>query len=316
MVSGTNDRFLRKEVAIRLAYEKMEPNLIWGDFVNQIQEQTNSFMYRYDSTGKSSDTKKEKPAKYTQGGAFPEIDRSRKVTAADLTQANGFSMRIPREVIRSTTTSNEIMDAFDYAGYWMAEYINTSIVTALVAGATTPTWTPTAVWSGTTATPVEDLRLFKYQMRREGYPFRLTNAFVHIDNFKELEGYLTNLDVRAGQDRIFGIPSGGDTVNIPIAGANIRGLDSGLSEGSILGLDQNNPAAEIHYYNDPAFSMATISYDTVDENRATVRKSVNNLGIHYKQYEEDDTHDTILQFWIENKTVVTKPYGILYDTGI
>ena len=315
MVSGTNDRFLRKEVAIRLAYERMEPDLVWTNFLPTIQEQTNAFMYMYDSTGKSADTKKEKPARYTQGGAFPELDRSRKITASELTKSNGFSMRVGREVVRSASTGvNEIMDCYNYAGYWLAEYINTSIITALIAGATTPTWTPTAVWSDATATPVEDLRLLKYCMRREGYPFRLTDAFVHIDNFKEYEGYLVNFPMTIGQQSLFGLPDGTDAIKTPI-GATLRGLDSGITEGGILGVDVNNPAGEIHYYNDPAYTMATFSYKTM-ENGSPITKSVDNIGIHFKQYEESDTHDTIMQFWIENKVVVTKPYGILYDTGI
>lgn len=316
MVSGTNDRFLRKDVAIRLAYEKAEPNLIWSEFVTMVPEQTNAFMYRYDSTGRSSDTKKQKPAPFTLGGTFPEVDRTRKVIASDLTATNGFSMRLPREVIRSVAQQNEIADAFSYAGYWIAEWINTSVITAMISGSTTPTWTPTAVWSSSDSTPVEDLRKLKYQMRRDGYPFRLSDVFVYIDNYAELEGYLTGIDLGGNkQERIYGLPGGGDTCYIPVAGCNVHGIDTGISEGGCLGIDQKNPGAEFHYYNDPAFSTATISYDTI-ENGTTVRKTINNFGIHFNQFEENDTHDTILQFWCENKTVVTKPYGILYDTGI
>jgi hypothetical protein len=314
MVSGSNDRFLRKEVAIRIAYERMEPNLVWTDFLPAIKEESNAFMFSVDSVGKAADTKKEKPSRYTQGAGFPEIDRSRKVTQAELTKSNGFSMRIGREVIRSMSGVNEINDCYNYAGYWLAEYINASVISALIAGATTPTWTPTAVWSDPTSTPVEDLRLLKYCMRREGYPFRLTDTFVHIDNFREYEGYLTNFPMTAGQQSLFGIPDGSDAIKTPI-GAIIRGLDSGITEGYILGVDQNNPAAEIHYYNDLAYTMAEFSYKTMVNGVPTV-KPVTNIGIHFKQYEEDDTHDTILQFWVENKTVVTKPYGLLYDSGI
>lgn len=317
MVSGTNDRFLRPEVAIRLAYEKMEPNLIFLNLVTPVKENDSAFMYRYDNTGKASDSKKEKPRKYEQGAAFAEIDRSRKVTAGDLTTSNGFAMRIPRDVIRNATAGmNEIMDCYDYAGYWLAEYLNTNIAAAMVAGATSPTWSPTAAWSSATATPVEDLRLLKYQMRREGYPFRLTDTFVNITNFQELEGYLTSIDVNsAKQQQIFGNPQGGDTIYIPIAGCNVNGLDSGITEGYALGLDRNNPAAEYHFFNDPAFSMATISYLTM-EGGVQTRKTVDNVGIHFNQYEEKDTHDTLMQFWVEQKTVVTKPYGLLYGSGI
>jgi len=293
----------------------MEPNLFWLNFLPAIQEETNAFMYTYDNIGKASDPKKEKPSKYSQGAAFPELDRTRKVTASDLTKSNGFSMRIGREVIRANVGANEIMDCYNYAGYWLAEYLNKAIIDTMISGAPgTPSWTPTAVWSDATATPVEDLRLLKYCMRRETYPFRLTDAFVHVDNFKEYEGYLVNYPMTIGQQSLFGMPDGGDVIQTPI-GARLRALDSGMNEGSIIGVDQNNPAGEIHYFNDPAYSMASFTYKTMFNGAVTV-KQVDNIGIHFKQYEELDTHDTIIQFWVENKVVVTKPYGIVYYTGI
>jgi hypothetical protein len=43
MVSGTNDRYLQKGVAIPLIYEKMEPNLVWLGITRQIKELSNAF---------------------------------------------------------------------------------------------------------------------------------------------------------------------------------------------------------------------------------------------------------------------------------
>lgn len=318
MVSGTNDAYLRSNVAIGLAYKKMEPLLFWLDFVSAKPEESNAFMYQYDSTGKSSDTKKKSPAPYEQGQKFPEVDRSRRATASDLLESNGFAYRIPREVVRSNKFESEIKECYDTLGFWLAEYLNTSIASAITAGATTPTWTPTAVWSSTaTATPVEDLRKLKYQMRREGYPFRLTDAVINVTNFQELEGYLTSIDINSTkQEKIFGMPGDrGDSIYIPIAGCNVTGLDSGITEGYILGLDRNNPAAEMHYYVDSEFGQPTISYPTIQDGKVQ-SKSVPNMGIHFSQYTEPDSHDTIIQMWVEQRTVVTKPYGLLYDSGI
>lgn len=317
MVSGTNDAYLRSDVAIPIAYKKMEPNLFWLDFVVPKAEESNAFMYQYDSTGKSGDSKKKTPPPYTQGQVFPEIDKSRRTTTAALLESNGFSMRLPREVIRSNKMESEVTECYETLGFWLAEHINTEISSALTSGATTPTWTPTDWGTPATATPVEDLRLLKYQMRREGYPFRMTDAVVHTTNFGELEGYLTSLDVSATkQEKIYGMPGDrGDSIYIPIAGCTLTGLDSGITEGAILAADRNNPAAELHYYVDPKFGQPKVSYLTMVDGKEQV-KTVPNIGMHFSQYEEPDTHDTILQMWVEQKTVVTKPYGLLYDTGI
>lgn len=310
--------YLRADVALPMAYKKMEPNLFWLDFVTPKAEESNAFMYSYDSSGKSGDSKKKTPAPYTQGQRFPEVDKGRKLTAAELLESKGFSYRLPREVVRSNKLESETVECFDTLGFWMAEAINNDMATAITGGATTPTWAPTSEWSVTaTATPVEDLRKFKYQMRREGYPFRLTDVVVDTTSFGELEGYLASIDVSATkQEKVFGMPGErGDSIYIPIAGANVTGLDSGITHGGILGADRNNPAAEIHYYVDPLFGTPKISYLTMQDGKA-VTKTVPNIGLHYATYDEKDTHDTIVQMWYEAKTVVSKPYGLIYDTGI
>ena len=66
---------------------------------------------------------------------------------------------------------------------------------------------------------------------------------------------------------------------------------------------------------DTAFSQATVTYRTVVD-RTPQDVTVPNIGIHYDQYVEDESKDTILQFWVENKTVVTKPLGLLSDSAI
>ena len=318
LLSGTVDRYLQKGVALPLIYEIMEPNLIWADMLKQVPEESNAFMYQYDSSGKSGDAKKQTPPLRAGGAKFPRLDKSRRTTASGLTQQNGFEVAIPRDVIRSTNRGIlEIQDAYNSAGFWMAEWINTNILTALAAGATTPSWTPTAVWSAATATPVDDLLRLGSEMDREGYPFRMTDCFVNKAEWYELKAYLTSVDIGdLKQKTMYGVPEiSKDRIYIPVVDSNVHKVMSGMTDSYILALDAKNPAAEIHYYNDPKFSQAKVSYKTVVDSKETT-VSVPNMGIHFYQYFEDDTKDTILQFWVENKTVVTKPYGLLYDSGI
>ncbi len=318
LVSGTVDRYLQKGVALPLIYEVMEPNLIWADFLKQIKEDSNSFMYQYDSTGKSGDTKKEKPPLHAGGAKFPRLDKSRITTASGLTQQNGFEIAIPRDVIRSTNRGIlEIQDAYQRAGFWMAEWVNTNILAALAAGATTPTWTPTAVWSAATATPVDDLIRLGSEMDREGYPFRMTDAFVNKAEWYELKAYLTSVDIGdLKQKSMYGVPEiSKDRIYIPVVDVNVHKVMSGMTDSYVLAMDVNNKAAELHYYNDPKFATPKVTYKTVVDSKETT-VTAPNIGISFYQYEEDDSHDTVLQFWVENKTVVTKPYGLLYDSGI
>ena len=318
LVSGTVDRYLQKGVALPLIYEIMEPNLIWAGMLRQVKEDSNAFMYQYDSAGKSGDARKQTPPLHVGGAKFPRLDKSRRTTASGLTQQNGFEIAIPRDVIRSTSRGPaEIQDAYDTAGFWMAEWINTNILSSLATGATTPTWTPTTTWDGATATPVDDLIRLGAQMDREGYPFRMTDCFVNKDEWYELKAYLTSVDVTdTKQTRMYGVPEmTADRIFIPVVGTNVHKVMSGMTDSYILAMDAKNPAAEIHFYNDPLFSQAKVTYKTVVDSKATT-ETVPNMGIHFYQYMEEDTKDTILQFWVENTTVVTKPFGLLYDSGI
>ena len=154
-------------------------------------------------------------------------------------------------------------------------------------------------------------------MDREGYPFRMTDVFVNKDEWYQLKAYLTSVDIGdLKQKMMYGVPEiSADKIYIPVVDANVHKVMSGLTDSYVLALDEKNPAAEIHYYNDPKFSTAKVSYKTVVDSKPTT-VTVPNLGLHFFQYEEEDTHDTSMQFWVENKTVVTKPYGLLYHSGI
>ena len=316
MISGTNDRYLQKGVAIPLIYEVMEPNLIWADVTRHIKEESNAFLYQYASS-KSSDAKKKTPPKATIGGKFPELDMSRKNTASGLLESNGFMVRVPHNVIRAKAGKSMIMEAYETAGFWMAEWINTNILAAMWAGATASTTAPTTTWDQATATPVSDLIGFEADMDREGYPFRMTDCFVNKTCWYELVEYLTAIDVTDGKQKaLYGVPQvGKDVIDVPVVNASVHKVMSGMTDGTLLALDRNNPAAETHYYIDKEFSQATVTYDTVVD-RTKTKVTVPNIGIHYKQYVEDDTEDTMMKFWVENMTVVTKPYGLLKDEAI
>ena len=127
MVSGTNSRFLQKGVALRSVYEMVEPNLIWMDYSKPIREAKADFIYSYNSANASSDSKKKTPPLAQMGAKFPEVDKSVKSVGSGLTESRGFQMRIRKETMNSTSAPNFIMDCYEYAGFLLAEKINTEI---------------------------------------------------------------------------------------------------------------------------------------------------------------------------------------------
>jgi hypothetical protein len=317
-MEGTLDFYLKQGTALRLIYERAEPFLFWTQFIRPVQENTAAFLYRYDAIGMDADPKKKKPAHVILGGDFPEIDMSRPSITSAMTESRGFMVRIKRNVIREEPKGiSEVVRAYKFAGYWMARFLNDNIGDALKAGATTPTWTPTAVWSAAGATPVDDLIRLEAQMEREGYPYALTDVLVHKDNWYELKAYLTSVDISESKQRsIYGVPViKKDQMTIPVVDADVWKIKSGMTEGYALGLDRNNPAGELHYYIDNKFGTDTVSYNTI-VNGVPTMQTADNLGFHFEQIEDPDNHDLKLKFWVESKAVVTEAYAAQYDSGI
>jgi hypothetical protein len=317
-MEGNLDFYLQQGTALRLLYERAEPFLLWSQFIRAIQEQDAAFIYRYDATGMSADAKKAKPAHAMIGGQFPEIDMSRPTYSSGLTESRGFQVRVPRNIIRKEPRGiSEVLRAYKFAGFWMADYLNTNIITALKT-ATTASMTPTAVWSAATATPVDDMIVLESEMDREGYAYSMTDMFVHKTNWYEMKRYLTSVDINEAKQRMmYGVPQiKKDQITIPVVGADLWKVKSGITEGSFLCLDRNNPAAELHYYNDPKFGTDTVSYETVIDG-VKQQTTAPNIGFHFEQFEEQASHDTILRFWVESKAVLTEAYAGLYkSTGI
>lgn len=317
-VEGTLDFYLNQGMALRLLYERAEPFLLWSQFINPIKDDKAAFLYRYDDVGMDNDPKKKKPAHVQLGGDFPEIDMSRPTVTSGLTESRGFSVRIKRQVIRDEAAGvSEVQRAYKFAGFWMARYLNDSILSAITTGATTPTWTPTATWTDASATPVDDLIRLEEQMDREGYAYSLTDVFVPKASWYALKGYLTSVDVSDLKQRsLYGVPEiKSDQITIPVVGASVWKVKSGMSSGYILGLDRNNPCAEYHYYVDPKFGTETVQYETV-VNGSKQMVTAANLGVHFDTWVEKGSEDTIMKFWVESKTVVTEAYAALYDNGI
>lgn len=316
VLSGTLDFWLRQGTALRSLYEKAEPNLLLTQFVNPIQETDNSFIYSLDDTGMAADAKKQQPAHVQIGGDFPEVDISRQKYYPGLIESRGFTVRIKYQQIRNEPRGiSEVQKAYKFAAFWMADFINTQIATAILAKATTPAWTPTSVWSDIAkATPILDATGFKNKMKREGYEYRMTDMFSHMNNLSEMETFLLGSEIQAYRDAAINAQQ--DAITLPMEGKPVlHGCFSGIPDGGILGLDKNNPCAEYHYFVDPKFGTAEVRYSTiVNGQKQTV--IAQNLGINFKTWTEDKSDDQLLRFWCEGAPAVNQPYAALYKTGI
>lgn len=316
-IGASNERFLRKEYVVPKLFQIMEPYLTFLNILPKVQTDSRSVRYKQETVSASSDTLKKVPPLLATGAKFPRVDITNMSVSSALLNQRGVEVVIDRDAIRFTEGIDVINRAFRKVGYQLAQSQNDNIGSSLTSGVTAGggNWTPTAVWSSDSATPVDDLIRFEGQVNnQEGYPYMLSDVYVHYTNFTELKGHLTAADIDGIKQReIYGMPNiSRDTINIPVVNANVHKMLSGISEGYILGLDLANPAGTIYYNNDPEYSTPSVSYQGSDG----VMKTVPNYGFNFNSYQEDDTHSTILQFWCDYTVAIQESKAGLYDSGI
>lgn len=313
--------YLQPGVAIRKVYEVLEPNLMFQKYVEgPVPEDKSAFTYMYDDEGTSADTKKQTAPLHIVGADLPRIDFGVPSAAAGITSAKGFEVAIPRNVIREDIAGeNAVKRTFRKAGYILAQQMDSAVLAAMVAGADTPDWTPTAVWSDDAATPVKDLMDLQqdFDQKDDGYPYNLTNVFLNKAGFYELKEYLNFLDgTQFNDQRPIGKMINRDTIYVKQADVTVQRV-VGITDSYVLGLDVNNKGAEVHVFNDPMFSLPgrRVKYRTIVDGKKVTR-SAPNFGLHFYSYMEKDTKMQILQFWFEAKTVVIQSKALTYDSGI
>lgn len=313
--------YLQPGVAIRKAYSILEPNLKFAEYIEgPIPEESASFEYGYDDSGISGDSLKQTAPIHIMGGDLPRIDFGVPSVGSGITSAKGFEMAIPRKLVREGVAGENAIDrAYRRAGYILAQQMDTAILAAMVAGADTPDWTPTAVWSDASATPVADLMNLQqdFDQKDDGYNLNLTDVFMNKAGFYELKEYLNFLDgTQFNDQRPVGEMIDRDTIYVKQADVTVH-RTTGMTDSYVLGLDRNFKGAEMHTFTDPMFGISggKIRYPTIEDGK-TITKTAPNFGLHFYTYMEDDTKNQILQFWYEAKTVVILSKALTYDSGI
>lgn len=320
MVKDTLERYLQPDVVLRELYAKMVPNLQFIPLVTPIREESSTFPYKYNSYSMSSDPKKETAPIAIAGGRFAELDYTRESIGSKATEEHGFQMRLQHDMMkhRGTKALKEATGAVERAGFWMAETINSEILTGMKTSGnyTSMTWA-TTTWDDGAATPIADLIADQKTYRHAGYPYRLNTVLAHLTNWTELLTYVLEYDNRY---LVGGAPTRTeDTIFIPSIGVTVFCVDDGLTdfaEGSMIGLDKKNSVAEWHYYNDKMFSPTNVTYQTIDASGKKVMKTVNNMGIHFRKLYDEELDDIVLQFYYDAKLTVTNAYGIAYGSGV
>lgn len=318
-VTAPNEEFLTKKFIIPKMYEIMNPLLAWTDIFPMVKATAPVVAYKQETVSDSTDTKKAKPKLMTTSGQWTYVSISQFTQKAATLNKKGFAIKIDQDALDYVEGVDEIQRAFRKTGFWIAEDYNDRIAAEISANGTAlaSNWAPPNVWSDSNATPIADLEDLEDCFIREGYPYRLTDVYIHKTNFKELKKYLTSLDINQyKQENLYGTPNNGnrDSLEIPVVGATVHRMLSGVTEGSIVALDRNNPGITIFYNQSPKYSAMSGNYTTF-QNGQQVSKTLS-YGFNYNKYFNDETHETIIQLWYDNAPTTIEPYAIATDDGI
>lgn len=302
-----NDKYLQSDFVESRIVNMILPELEWMDFMPKVQVDSKAVWGTKEPTTAATDSKRRRPRLRTAGSRFVKIEVSNLEEISTTMASFGLEIRIDEDAVRFAEGLDMINRAYTRAAYWLAQEVNMVIGDALVDGVYTEGATDkfysksTPVWSDTTnRKPITDLQLLLSDMERDGYPYELTDVYLHKDNYDEVLNYLVNINVNQGERQaIWGTPNFKTAaIELPVLGVTAHRMRFSVEEGKVLGLDKRFSPATYYYSRNPKYPQTT----------------ENSIGFHLHKYDDDDTHDTVFQMWLEYGTLVKEPYaGIYYD---
>lgn len=294
-------QFLRKNLIEGIVNKQMEEDLDFINMFNVTYTDNVSVTYHEDLTTAGEDVTNEVTGEPLDLGELSElttVEISPITQKAGMLRPFGLQMKVSERDMKRSEIVNDLMRATERISYVMAQKINNDIVTTFknttneiteVGGA--------AAWSEDTADPIKDIINFKKAFKVSGYGSRLTDLYVHEDNYSELEQYMV------GIDRNWAISPRGEEDIPRIRGVSIHEVTNSteVAEGSYLGFD-SRPAykpMDIYAYRPEGFSVSP-NFRMVNV---------------YRYKEQKYPHNEVVEFVGETLYAVKKPNSFCYKSS-
>lgn len=294
-------QFLRKNLIEGIVNKQMEEDLDFINMFNVTYTDNVSVTYHEDLTTAGEDVTNEVTGEPLDLGELSElttVEISPITQKAGMLRPFGLQMKVSERDMKRSEIVNDLMRATERISYVMAQKINNDIVTTFknttndineVDGA--------AEWGEDTADPIKDIINFKKAFKVSGYGSRLTDLYVHEDNYSELEQYMV------GIDRNWAISPRGEEDIPRIRGVSIHEVTNSteVAEGSYLGFD-SRPAykpMDIYAYRPEGFSVSP-NFRMVNV---------------YRYKEQKYPHNEVVEFVGETLYAVKKPNSFCYKSS-
>lgn len=294
-------QFLRKNLIEGIANAQMEEDLDFVNMFNVTYTDNVSVTYHEDLTTAGEDITNEVTGEPLDLGELSELTT---VEISPITQKSGMlrpfglQMKVSERDMRRSEIVNDLMRATERIGYVMGRKVNNDIVSKFQTTANDITEVSGGtVWSADTADPIKDIINFKKAFHVNGFASKLTDLYVHTDNYSELEQFMV------GIDRNWAINPRGEEEVPRIRGVAIHEVfnTSEVAEGSYLGFDSrpSQRPMDIYAYRPEGFS-------------ADSKFRMINV---YRYKEQKYPHNEVVEFVGETLYAVKKPNSFCYKSS-
>ena len=302
----SNEVYLQKDFVADHIVNIMAPALEWAPLMPKVRADSKAIWALREPTSAASDTARRAPRAHTAGSKFVKVGITGLEEISTTMASYGLEIRIDEDAVRYAEGIDSIDRSFRRVAYWLTSDINDRIGVTLCTGVRQSAAgdkffdKSTPEWSSPAADPIGDLQLLVADMEHDEYPYELTDVFLNKENFDELQKYLMSLDVvKAEREEIFGLPNFKmASVNVPVLGLRLHRTRS-VPKGSLVGIDGRQHPSSYYYSLDPRFAA---SQD-------------NDLGFNVHSYVDEDSHDTVFQFWVDYAVLVKEPLAGIYYGG-
>ena len=206
-------------------------------------------------------------------------------------QRFGYQLKFSKQMLRQNAIIDEIARAVDRAAFGIAKKMNDDIISCIQANGQS-LGNGAADWGSSSATPVEDILTFKNASMVEGYPYELTDMFLHQTNYFEMMKYLQGIDINWVVS-----PMGGDQQLPQINGVRFHNIrQTQLAEDAYMGVDSRFPGITIYEY--------------VDGQKSTMEGGMVNINV---IEEEKYPYNTVVEIFAERGLAPKLPKALYYD---
>ena len=275
--------------------KKLEQNLDFKDMFPVVRTDALSFAYFTDLTTAGADIAagtQALPSELMELGQLDEIETSSIAVSYGGMERFGYQMRFSKRQLREAAIIDEISRAVDRAAFGIAKKMNDDIISAIAANGQS-LGNGAADWAAAGATPVEDLLTFKNASMVEGYPYELTDMFLHQNNYFELMKYIQGIDINWVQS-----PFGGMADLPVINGVKLHNvISTQVTEDAYYGMDARFPGITI--------------YEFVDSDKSVIENGHVNMNVFE---EERYPYNTVVEMFVERGLAAKLPYALYYDS--